>query len=163
MDCLEGMEFLEDGCVDVIVTSPPYNIVVSYSHHRDDMPREIYLDWIERVVLECRWVLKEGGSFLLNIGGMPSDQVLQFEVLEVGIVRHAHSRYILRSEKTPGGLVNPRLTSPGMLVIITYIPPIRGGAETRDGFLTSTPGLRNGLRHHWTSHLGAVTNIQVKN
>jgi site-specific DNA-methyltransferase (adenine-specific) len=80
-DCLEGMSLLEDGCIDVIVTSPPYNIGVRYSRHDDDMPREAYLDWIERVVLECRRVLRDDGSLFLNIGAKPSDQVLQFEVL----------------------------------------------------------------------------------
>ena len=59
-----------DRCVDVIVTSPPYNIGVRYSRHRDEMPRGLYLDWIERVVLECRRVLREDGSLFLNVGAV---------------------------------------------------------------------------------------------
>ncbi len=44
-DCLEGMkEHLEDGSVDVVVTSPPYNIGVSYTAYHDRRPREEYLD-----------------------------------------------------------------------------------------------------------------------
>ena len=81
------MRLLEDGSVDVVPMSPPYNIGVRYSRHRDDMPREIYLDWIERVVLECRRVLRDDGSLFLNVGAKPSDQILQFEVL-ARVVRH---------------------------------------------------------------------------
>ena len=30
MDCIKGMRKLDDCCIDVIVTSPPYNIGVNY-------------------------------------------------------------------------------------------------------------------------------------
>ena len=44
MDCLEGMRRLEDGTVEVIVTSPPYNIGVSFSHCIDEIPFRIYFE-----------------------------------------------------------------------------------------------------------------------
>jgi site-specific DNA-methyltransferase (adenine-specific) len=31
MDCLEGMKLIKDNSVDVIVTSPPYNIGKKYN------------------------------------------------------------------------------------------------------------------------------------
>jgi DNA modification methylase len=46
MDCLEGMELLEDDIVDVIVTSPPCDIGVHQSRRHDDMPRRTQLLWI---------------------------------------------------------------------------------------------------------------------
>ncbi|MFP4028671.1 MAG: DNA-methyltransferase [Candidatus Brocadiia bacterium] len=80
-DCVEGMrERLEESSVDVIVTSPPYNIGVDYHTHRDDMPFEDYLDWMETVASSCRRVLKEGGSFFFNIGDRPSDELRSLRV-----------------------------------------------------------------------------------
>ena len=81
MDCLEGMRnYLEDGEVDVIVTSPPYNIGVKYRKYDDAIPREKYLDWIEEVGIECKRVLNEKGSFFLNMGHKPRDLWVAWEV-----------------------------------------------------------------------------------
>ena len=83
IDCIEGMRrHLPDASVDVIVTSPPYNIGTRYSGHRDDMPFDEYLDWMERVAVECRRVLKDEGSFFFNIGENPSDQLRAFRVAD---------------------------------------------------------------------------------
>ena len=30
MDCVDGMKMLEDGCVDLILTSPPYDNLRDY-------------------------------------------------------------------------------------------------------------------------------------
>ena len=82
-DCLEGMrKRLPDGCVDVIVTSPPYNIGTRYDTHKDDMPFDAYLDWMEAVAGECRRVLKDSGSFFLNIGDKARDELRSFRVAE---------------------------------------------------------------------------------
>jgi len=87
-DCLEGMRRrLPDRCVDVIVTSPPYNIGVGYDVHDDNMPLESYLDWIEQVAAECRRVLKGEGSFFLNVGDRPSDGLRSLRVAE-RVARH---------------------------------------------------------------------------
>ncbi len=89
-DCLAGMrEHLPDGCVDVIVTSPPYNIGVAYDNHDDRMPFERYLDWMEEVAAECRRVLKEDGSFFFNIGDRPSDELRSLRVAD-RVRRHFH-------------------------------------------------------------------------
>ncbi len=80
MDCLEGMKLLESQTVDVVVTSPPYNIGVEYTKYKDSLPREQYLDWMEEVVIEIKRVLKDDGSFFLNIGGKPKDPWIPFDV-----------------------------------------------------------------------------------
>lgn len=82
-DCLSGMrKHLQPEEVDVVVTSPPYNIGVRYNKHDDNMPREQYLDWIEEVSIEIKRVLKNDGSFFLNIGGKPSDPWIPFDVAQ---------------------------------------------------------------------------------
>lgn len=87
-DCIEGMrQRLPDACVDVIVTSPPYNIGIQYNTHKDDLPLEQYLDWMEEVARECRRVLKDQGSFFLNLGDKPSDELRALRVAQ-RICRH---------------------------------------------------------------------------
>jgi site-specific DNA-methyltransferase (adenine-specific) len=74
MDCLEGMEhILPEKIIDVIITSPPYNIGVNYSQYNDKRPFEEYLDWMEEFSAKCARVLKDQGSFFFNIGDRPSD------------------------------------------------------------------------------------------
>ncbi len=80
-DCVEGMrQHLPEGCVDVIVTSPPYNIGVRYGSYSDDMPFGEYLDWMGEVARECHRVLKDAGSFFFNIGDRPSDELRSLQV-----------------------------------------------------------------------------------
>jgi len=81
IDCLKGMrEVLEDKEVDVVVTSPPYNLGVKYNKYSDNLPRKRYLDWMEEVGKEVRRVLKDNGSFFLNIGYTNKDPWIAWDV-----------------------------------------------------------------------------------
>ena len=81
-DCVEGMRrLIKPGSVDVVVTSPPYNIGVRYGTYQDDLPREKYLEWIEEVGREISRVLAPNGSFFLNVGNKPSDPWIAFDVV----------------------------------------------------------------------------------
>ena len=64
-DCQVFMDKLlkEDLKVDVIVTSPPYNIKKEYSSYRDNKDRDAYLEWIYRISKISQSVLKDDGSF----------------------------------------------------------------------------------------------------
>jgi site-specific DNA-methyltransferase (adenine-specific) len=81
MDCMEGMGLLPDRSVDVIVTSPPYNIGKEYTAYDDRRPRREYLTWMGSVFDECRRVLRDDGSFFLNVGGKPSDPWIPLDIL----------------------------------------------------------------------------------
>ena len=72
MDCIEGMAALPQGCVDVIVTSPPYNIGKEYRAYNDNRPRREFLSWLGSVFAECHRVLRDDGALFLNVGGTPS-------------------------------------------------------------------------------------------
>ncbi len=71
---------LAPGSVDVLVTSPPYNLGVEYAAYDDARPREEYLDWIGRLAASVRTVLAPSGSFFLNVGGPPRDPRLPWEI-----------------------------------------------------------------------------------
>ena len=80
-DCLAGMRaHVPDASVDVIVTSPPYNIGIRYGTYKDDLPRDKYLEWIEELGREIARVMKPDGSFFLNVGNKPSDPWIAWDV-----------------------------------------------------------------------------------
>lgn len=82
-DCLEVMASMPDGCVDVVVTSPPYNIGAKYDSYEDARPRGEYLEWMGRVSDELRRVLSADGSLFLDVGHTPSDPWLPHDVADV--------------------------------------------------------------------------------
>lgn len=82
MDCLEGMKLLDEGCVDVIVTSPPYNIGKPYGTYDDKRPRDEYLNWMEEVAVEAKKVMRDEGSFFLNVGGTLTDPWLPLDIAQ---------------------------------------------------------------------------------
>ncbi len=75
-------KFLPDGSVDVVVTSPPYNLGISYNMYEDRLPRGQYLGWLEEVGREIDRVLADTGSFFLNVGGKPSDPWIPLDVAQ---------------------------------------------------------------------------------
>lgn len=79
-DCLIGLDGLENESVDIVVTSPPYNIGVNYSKYKDNKPFDEYLDWMENITKKIKKVLKDDGSFFLNIGDKPSDEFRSMKV-----------------------------------------------------------------------------------
>ena len=86
-DCLTGMErFLPEANVDVVVTSPPYNIGVRYGNYDDKIPRKSYLEWMHNWGILVKRVLKPNGSLFLNVGSKPSDPWIPFDV--AGQLRH---------------------------------------------------------------------------
>jgi site-specific DNA-methyltransferase (adenine-specific) len=82
-DCLRGMrQILEPRSVDVVVTSPPYNIGIKYNQYEDTRPRREYLEWMEQVGIAVRRVLSEKGSFFLNVGGTLKDPWIPLDIAE---------------------------------------------------------------------------------
>ena len=79
-DCLVGMNIFPDNYFDVIVTSPPYNLGISYGVYDDKIPREKYLEWIEKVAVKIKQKMKINGSFFLNIGASPTNPWAPFEI-----------------------------------------------------------------------------------
>jgi site-specific DNA-methyltransferase (adenine-specific) len=83
-ECIAGMEENVKECsVDVVVTSPPYNIGVRYGSYNDSMPRAKYLEWIEQVGIAAKRALADDGSFFLNVGNKPKDQWIAWDVAAV--------------------------------------------------------------------------------
>ena len=80
-DCLEGMSKLKTHSIDLVVTSPPYNLGIAVRKIFDRGKREDYLDWCLRWATELRRLLKPDGSFFLNLGASPSNPMLPHELV----------------------------------------------------------------------------------
>jgi site-specific DNA-methyltransferase (adenine-specific) len=80
-DCIPGMAKLPDDHVDLVVTSPPYNLGVRYSRYSDRQDRQSYLRWCREWSAEIRRVLSPAGSFFLNVGAVPSSPMLPHEIV----------------------------------------------------------------------------------
>lgn len=71
--------------LDVVVTSPPYNLGQAYARYRDRRPRPEYLAWMGDLADSVERGLRPNGSFFLNIGSPPRDPWLAWDVArEVG-------------------------------------------------------------------------------
>lgn len=84
--CEEFMEELESNSiqVDIVVTSPPYNIGKNYgTSYNDNKSRIEYLDFIDEVGQKIKKILKDNGSFFLNIGNIPSNQWITIDIANI--------------------------------------------------------------------------------
>jgi site-specific DNA-methyltransferase (adenine-specific) len=66
-DCREVMKTMEEGSVDLIVTSPPYGVGIDYDVHEDDMVWEEYVEFTYSWMEQAFRVLKDDGRIALNI------------------------------------------------------------------------------------------------
>ena len=86
-DTISEMKKMADESVDVIITSPPYNLLNStgsslksgnsfkwknaaiqkgYKSHKDSMKREDYVNWMKECITEMFRVLKPNGAIFFN-------------------------------------------------------------------------------------------------
>ena len=72
-DCLCGIKQLEDNCINVVLTSPPYNIIRKncndrgYDLYNDGMSNEEYSKWTCDIFNELDRVLVKNGCVLWNM------------------------------------------------------------------------------------------------
>lgn len=66
-DCIEVMKTLSDGCIDLVVTSPPYNCGIKYDTHIDDLPMNEYWSWTREWLTETYRLIKDDGRVSINI------------------------------------------------------------------------------------------------
>lgn len=82
-DCLKGTALLPEETVDLVVTSPPYNLGIVYGRYSDRQSRKDYLDWCCQWATQVRRILRPAGALFLNIGSAPSNPMLPHEIVFV--------------------------------------------------------------------------------
>jgi site-specific DNA-methyltransferase (adenine-specific) len=66
-DCVEEMGKLPENSIDLVVTSPPYNVGIEYDSHNDRMTMDEYWDFTKQWLTEAYRTLKVGGRIAVNI------------------------------------------------------------------------------------------------
>jgi len=59
--------YIQDEEIDLVVTSPPYNIDIKYNSYTDDIDYNTYLEFTEKWLDKTYKLLKSDGRFCLNI------------------------------------------------------------------------------------------------
>jgi site-specific DNA-methyltransferase (adenine-specific) len=87
-DCLTELRALPDSCIDLIFTSPPYadNRKKTYK----GIPIQDYVNWFLPISNELRRVLKNDGTFILNIKERTENGERQTYVLELILEMKKH-------------------------------------------------------------------------
>ena len=65
-----SMEEVMDNSIQLIVTSPPYNVNKEYDDHADAMPNDEYFKLLHDVWKECIRVLSDGGRICVNVANV---------------------------------------------------------------------------------------------
>lgn len=133
-DCIAGMrEHVDSGSVDVVVTSPPYNLGIRYSGYDDTSSRKQYLAWTDAWAVEVRRSLSQRGSFFLNVGSKPSDPLVPFQVLEV-MLRHFTLQNVIHWVKSIAILKSEVGSYPGITrdVVVGHYKPINSRRYLND-------------------------------
>lgn len=81
---LEIMRGIPSGCVNLVVTSPPY--ALHFKKAYGNVSKNEYVDWFLPFASEIKRVLTDDGSFVLNIGGSynpgsPTRSLYHFKLL----------------------------------------------------------------------------------
>jgi site-specific DNA-methyltransferase (adenine-specific) len=66
-DTIDVMSEMPEGWVDLVVTSPPYNVGIQYDTHNDEIVMDEYWDWSEKWLTEAYRLLKDDGRIAINI------------------------------------------------------------------------------------------------
>lgn len=139
-DSLTVMKQLPDNCLDLVVTSPPYNLKNStgngmkacttsgkwagaalqngYSHYDDNMPHEEYAEWQHNCLKEMYRLIKDDGAIFYNHKWRVQDGVIQDRK---DIIRDLPVRQIIIWRRKGGINFNPGYFLPTYEVI--YLIP----------------------------------------
>ena len=133
-DCIEGMkEHVHAGCVDVAVTSPPYNLGINYNGYDDTLSREDYLRWMGEWAAEVKRVLADDGSLFLNVGSKPTDPLVPFQLLNV-MLENFKLQNVIHWVKSIAIMKNEVGNYPGITqdVVVGHYKPINSNRFLND-------------------------------
>jgi site-specific DNA-methyltransferase (cytosine-N4-specific) len=83
-DSRDLLDQLPEGSVNLVMTSPPFALLREKAYGNKDQAE--YIDWLTDFAVKVKRVLKEDGSFVVDLGGayqrgVPSRSLYQFRVL----------------------------------------------------------------------------------
>lgn len=72
-DVFECLSLLPNSTVDLVFTSPPYNVGIEYENHFDKMNYNKYLEWLGEVISNLFLKIKDDGRFIINIPSITAE------------------------------------------------------------------------------------------
>jgi len=66
----EDMREIKDNSIQLIITSPPYNVGKHYGIYDDSKNKEDYLQYLDNIWSECKRVLCNGGRIAVNLANV---------------------------------------------------------------------------------------------
>lgn len=66
---------LPDNSIDLVITSPPYNVDVPYDNYKDNKDYWEYLSWLKDIFKELKSKLVKGGRVCINIGDKKNGKI----------------------------------------------------------------------------------------
>ena len=79
-DCEIVLSKLSHKSIDLIITSPPYNLNVKYNNYKDK--REDYIKWLSKILNLCCKVLKDDGHLFINLSSSKDEPFTAYKVVE---------------------------------------------------------------------------------
>ncbi len=66
-DCIEVLKTFPESFIDLVVTSPPYNVGIEYDTHIDNTEMDDYWTWTEKWLVQIYRTLKDDGRVAINM------------------------------------------------------------------------------------------------
>jgi DNA modification methylase len=121
----ENMKEIPDGAVDLMITSPPYNIKVSYGNkwknrkivqskgmkYSDEMPEEEYIELLRKSFQESQRVLKDTGTMFINMKNRMVDGSIKTPDFITQLIPDMYLKNIIIWNFDWGGATNKRFSS----------------------------------------------------
>ena len=79
-DCLKVLPTLPDNSIDLIITSPPYNLGVKYNTYKDT--KSDYVEWLINIFNNCCNVLKDNGHLFINLSSSKDNPFTSYKIAE---------------------------------------------------------------------------------
>lgn len=76
-DCIDVIKSIPDDLIDLIVTSPPYNVGINYDKWDDNQPESEYWKFVNKWIRESARILKDGGRICINIPVMGNNPLMK--------------------------------------------------------------------------------------
>jgi len=75
-DCINAIQDIDNKSIDLLITSPPYNVNlgknkhndIGYNEHDDNMDHDDYILWLTKIFFLLKPKMKDDGRLIINIG-----------------------------------------------------------------------------------------------
>ena len=95
-DCIEGMKCMKKDSINLVVTSPPYNLGIKYDTYQDKSERSAFIAWCLDWAAEVKRLMREDASFFLNLGAAPKNPLLPHQLI-LELTRGDEPMFILQN------------------------------------------------------------------